>query len=265
MSLELRGVRCRIGKLDILRDIDLDVADRCMVGLVGVNGSGKSTLIRTIAGLRPPAEGSVRIDGRDVFALPARRRARMMSYVGQEDTPAEDLLVHEMVAMGRIPHRPPWSFGEESERAIVRQALRHVDLTEAAQRPCDQLSGGERRRVMLARGIAQDTDLLVLDEPTNHLDVRHQINLLTTVRGLGRTVVAAMHDLSLAASFFDRIAVLHEGTILTCGEPSKALSPEIIRTVFSVPATALVDGTDGRRLLLLGSDAARPTQEGTVR
>lgn len=256
MSLQLQDIRCRIGERDILSQVDMDVPTGCMVALVGVNGSGKSTLIRTIAGLRTPAEGSVKVNGQDLFRLRPRTRARMISYVGQEEAPLEDLLVHEMVAMGRIPHRPPWSVGEASERSLVLEALGKVELAHMADRRCDQLSGGERRRVMLARGIAQETDLLTLDEPTNHLDVRHQIQLLTTVRSLKRTVIAAMHDLSLAASFFDVIAVLHEGMLLTLEEPAKALSPDVVEQVFSVPSTRLVDSITGRQLLLLGSRSA---------
>lgn len=266
MHMQVRNVRCTVAGADILSGIDLDFAYGSMIALVGVNGSGKSTLLRTLAGLRAPAEGTVTIDGRDLYSLPSRVRARAIAYVGQEETPPQDLLLGEMVAMGRIPHRPPWSMGEDSDREVTLRALSTVELTHAVDRRCDQLSGGERRRAMLARGLAQESTLLILDEPTNHLDIRHQIHLLETLRGLGCTVVAAMHDLTLAASYFDRVAVLHDGTLATYADASDALSPATVAHVFSVPATQLTDPTTGRQHLVLGSDSAgtRPHTENHV-
>src|SRR5699024_1747697 len=205
MHLQARGVACHIAGRAIVSDIDLDVPRGSMLGLVGVNGSGKSTLIRALAGLRDPAAGTVAVDGVDMASMSARQRATKLAYVGQEESPPEDLLLDEMVAMGRIPHRPPWALGGASEHELSLNALTAVGLKHAAKRRCDQLSGGERRRAMLARALAQGCDLLILDEPTNHLDIHHQLHLLETVRGLGQTVIAAMHDLALATAFFDRI------------------------------------------------------------
>lgn len=253
--LTCRGLACAIGGRTIVSDIDLDVGHGEMVALVGRNGSGKSTLIRSLTGLRPPVAGTVHVDGTDLLALPARRRAGLLAHVGQEEGPPEDLLVGEMVAMGRIPHRPPWSVGAKGEETVVRDALTAVGLAHKVDHPCQHLSGGERRRAMLARGLAQGTDLLVLDEPTNHLDVHHQIQLLETVRGLGRTVLAAVHDLSLAAGHFDRVAVLHEGRLHAVGEPTQVLTPQTLREVFSVDAVQLTDPATGRVHLTLGPGA----------
>ncbi|WEV77676.1 ABC transporter ATP-binding protein [Janibacter cremeus] len=253
--LSCRGLTCAIGDRTILSDVDLDIGRGEMVALVGRNGSGKSTLIRSLTGLRPPVAGSVHVDGSDLTALSPRRRAGHLAHVGQEEGPPEDLLVGEMVALGRIPHRPPWSGGTKGEERIVLDALAAVGLAEQVDRPCQHLSGGERRRAMLARGLAQGTDLLVLDEPTNHLDVHHQIQLLETVRGLGRTVLAAVHDLALAAAHFDRVAVLHEGRLHALGEPAEVLSTDTLREVFAVDAVRLTDPATGRVHLSLGPGA----------
>lgn len=253
--LSTTGLAVEIGGRTIVSGVDLDVPSGSMLALVGRNGSGKSTLIRSLVGLRPPAAGTVHVDGVDLARLSSRRRATRVAYVAQEDGPPEDLLVGEMVAMGRTPHRPPWAVDERSERELVLEALRHVGMAAKVDRPCQHLSGGERRRVMLARGIAQGCDLLVLDEPTNHLDVHHQDQLLQTVRLLGCTVVAAVHDLSLAAAHFDAVAVLHDGAVHAVGRPRDVLTPELVRDVFDVGARHLTDPVTGRVHLVLGAGA----------
>ncbi|MEV0618199.1 ABC transporter ATP-binding protein [Nonomuraea sp. NPDC050404] len=256
-------MRCEVAGRTILSDVDLDVAYGRMLAIVGVNGSGKTTLIRALTGLSRPAAGQVTIGGQNVADLRARRRAALIAYVAQEETPSEDLLVGEMVALGRIPHRPPWALGGRSERRIVLDALAAVGLAEVVDRRCGRLSGGERRRVMLARALAQRSELLVLDEPTNHLDIRHQVQLLRTVRRLGRTVVAAVHDLSLAATCFDEVAVLHAGTVLTVDTPWRALTPDVVRKVYGVPAAHVTDPATGRTHLVLGDgfDPDDPTRK----
>ncbi len=258
--LQCRGLTCEIGGRTIVSGVDLDVPRGSMVALVGPNGSGKSTLIRSLVGLRPAAAGHVHVGGTDLAEISSRQRAKLLAHVGQEEGPTEDLLVGEMVALGRVPHRQPWSLDASSERPLVMEALEMVGMADFADRPCQHLSGGERRRVMLARGIAQGSELLVLDEPTNHLDVHHQIQLMETIRGLGRTVLAAVHDLPLAAAHFDRVAVLHEGGLLAVGEPAEVLDPQVLRTVFGVRATHLVDPATGRVHLVLGAGAPAPAE-----
>jgi len=251
--LSCRELACEIEGRTIVSGVDLDVPRGSMVALVGRNGSGKSTLIRSLIGLRPTAAGTAHLDGADLSTLSPRQRATRLAYVGQEEGPPEDLLVGEMVAMGRIPHRPPWALDEKAERPLVLDALAAVGLADMVDRPCQHMSGGERRRAMLARGIAQGSDLLVLDEPTNHLDVHHQIQLLETIRGLGRTVLAAVHDLTLAAAHFDEVAVLHEGRLHAVGEPADVLDPVTVKDVFDVDATHLTDPATGRLHLVLGA------------
>ncbi|GAB3453603.1 ABC transporter ATP-binding protein [Actinophytocola sediminis] len=254
--LRCHGVRCEIAGRVIVSGVDLEVPPGELIALVGVNGSGKSTLIRALCGLAAPAAGRVTVDGEDVHALPVRSRARRIAYVGQEETPPADLLVGELVALGRVPHQPPWALGRVA-RASTLDALAAVGLADAVDRRCDQLSGGERRRVTLARALAQGAGLVVLDEPTNHLDISHQTRLLETLRGLGRTVVAAMHDLSLAAAYFDRVAVLHDGALRTVDAAAVALAPATVEEVFAVAAAHLTDARTSREHLVLGPGFAR--------
>lgn len=229
-------VACGIGKATIVRGITFTVERGTMTALVGVNGAGKSTLLRGLAGITSLHAGSVLLDGAPVHAMRPRHRARQMTLVGQEESPPGDLTVSEMVALGRLPHLKSWQLGGKEERRIVAESLELVGVADLADRPCDQLSGGQRRRALLARGFAQGTDLVLLDEPTNHLDVHHQLHLLKVLRESGRTILATIHDLDLAVSHFDQVVVLHEGTMLAAGAPEEVLVPENLRRVFDVQA-----------------------------
>ncbi|GAA1832008.1 ABC transporter ATP-binding protein [Microlunatus capsulatus] len=241
----------------ILSGVTLDVAPGSLVAVVGENGSGKSTLLRALAGLTRPLAGTVAVDGTDLRALPGRARARLLAWVGQEDAPAEELLVWQAVALGLVPYQRPWAGSGTGEREAVGAALAQVGLSALADRRCDHLSGGERRRVMLARGLAQRTGLMVLDEPTNHLDVAHQQELVALLRASGRTVVASLHDLDLARNGFDQAVVLHGGRALATGPATEVLVPEVVRPAFGVDASLLPDPATGRRHLVLSAPRTR--------
>ena len=249
--LATQDLGCALGKYPILNGVDLEVPEGEMMALVGPNGTGKSTLLRTLAGLLPIPSGRVLVAGRDLVKLSPLERARTLAMVGQQEEPPADLRVAEVVALGLLPHRPPWSGGGRKERNAVAEALEQVSMTAYANRGFHQLSGGEQRRVLLARGLAQRTELLLLDEPTNHLDIRHQHALLRMVRGLGRTVIAAIHDLDLAATYFDHIVVLNDGGVAADGKPSEVLTPELVGDVFGMAASMVTDPATGEPRLLL--------------
>ena len=250
--LATQNLGCALGKYPILNGVDLEVPEGEMMALVGPNGTGKSTLLRTLAGLLPIPSGRVLVAGRDLVKLSPLERARTLAMVGQQEETPADLRVAEVVALGLLPHRPPWSGGGRKERNAVAEALEQVSMTAYANRGFHQLSGGEQRRVLLARGLAQRTELLLLDEPTNHLDlIRHQHALLRMVRGLGRTVIAAIHDLDLAATYFDHIVVLNDGGVAADGKPSEVLTPELVGDVFGMAASMVTDPATGEPRLLL--------------
>ena len=249
--LATQNLGCALGKYPILNGVDLEVPEGEMMALVGPNGTAKSTLLRTLAGLLPIQSGRVLVAGRDLVKLSPLERARTLAMVGQQEETPADLRVAEVVALGLLPHRPPWSGGGRKERNAVAEALEQVSMTAYANRGFHQLSGGEQRRVLLARGLAQRTELLLLDEPTNHLDIRHQHALLRMVRGLGRTVIAAIHDLDLAATYFDHIVVLNDGGVAADGKPSEVLTPELVGDVFGMAASMVTDPATGEPRLLL--------------
>ena len=248
------GLACSIGRRMILSTVDLDVRRGEVLGLVGANGTGKSTLLRVLAGVRRPSAGSVHVDGEPLASLGPQARARRLAFVAQDEASETDLLVGEMVALGRVPHARAWGGRDDRSRVAVRDALDQVDLGYAINQPMGHLSGGERRRAVIARGLAQEAPLLLLDEPTNHLDIGHQLALMRRIRGLGRTVVVALHDLDLAATFCDRIAVLHDSRLLACGEPDDVLTPTILHDAFGVLATRVAHPLTGRNHLLFSHD-----------
>lgn len=249
MTIAFHDVDVARGNRTVLHGIDLTIGAGRIVGLVGPNGSGKSTLLRTLFAGRRPLRGSVTIDDVDVADFAPRALARVVSVMLQ-DAPSEfDLTVRETVLVGRAPHRPPFTRDSPDDHRIVAESLRAADVADLGDRLMRQLSGGQRQRVMLDRALAQDGEILILDEPTNHLDIAHQLDLMRVVSGLGKTVVAALHDLNIAASFCDDIAVLDEGRLVAFGPPSAVLTPDRVSDVFDVTARiAYEEGTGARAM-----------------
>ncbi|PIF02593.1 MAG: molybdate ABC transporter substrate-binding protein [Propionibacterium sp.] len=234
-------VSAAIGGNVVVTGVNFEIPAGAKVALVGTNGAGKSTLLRTLAGISPAAAGEVKIGDRPINDIRPKDRARLISFVGQEEMPPAELRVAEMVALGRIPHRPPWAVDGWSERRIVTKALKTVGLADFGQRPCDHLSGGERRRAMIARGIAQECPILMLDEPTNHLDIAWQLRLLSLFNRQEGTVIAAIHDIDMALRHFDLVAVLHDRKLWAFGEPIDVLTADLMADAFGVEARQVLD------------------------
>lgn len=253
LSLAAFGVSVRIDRRPIVNGVAIEADAGAVVGVVGPNGSGKSTLLRALAGLGPIADGDIRVGGESGHAMSARSRAKAISFVAQEEQSPADLLVHEYVTLGRTPHAKPWSVGGKQESAVVDRALGEVGMIEHRFSSMDTLSGGERRRVFLARGLAQDAGVLILDEPTNHLDIRHQLELLDLIRALDRTVIMALHDLDLAAAVCDRVLVLENGITRAFGTPADVLTTSVMASVFGVEAFELFNPVTGRSHLVFES------------
>lgn len=235
--IEFEGVEVALGGTTVLGGVDLDVEEGEFLALVGPNGAGKTTLLRTANGVVSPDAGVVRLDGKPTAALSAREIGRTVATVPQGTEIAFEFDVREVVAMGRTPHRGRFETATETDRAAVETALERTDTAQFADRPIGELSGGQRQRVVLARALAQETSMLVLDEPTANLDINHQVRTLDIVTDLvaaGKTVVAAIHDLELAARFCDRMALLSGGEILAEGPPEAVLSRGRIEAAFSI-------------------------------
>jgi len=235
-EIRLEDVAAQVEGHVVVRGVSLTIPAGTKLALVGTNGAGKSTLLRAIAGIAAPAAGRVLLDGRPLSAMKPRERARVIAFVSQEETPPDDLRLGEMVALGRIPYRSPWSMTTHGELHIVREALSALGLGDRLETPCTNLSGGERRRAMIARGLAQRCPVLMLDEPTNHLDIAWQLRLLDLLGAQPTTVIAAIHDIDTVLRHFDLVAVLHDGRLQAFGRPTEVLDTGLMGEAFAVEA-----------------------------
>jgi iron complex transport system ATP-binding protein len=246
MKLSLDGVCISIDKTPIVSAVDIVVESGEFVGLVGPNGGGKSTMLRSIYRVLKPDAGIVALDDENVWRMRHREVAKRAAVVTQESSPDFDFTVFEIVLMGRTPHKGMLEADCPEDREIVIDALERVGMLPFAERIYASLSGGEKQRVLLARALAQQGKVLILDEPTNHLDVKAQLELLSLVRDLKVTTVAAIHDLNLAAAYCDRVYVLSAGRVVTGGPPHDVFTPELVNSVFGVVAHRILHPGTGR-------------------
>ncbi len=233
-SLEVRALCWSAGGKALLNEVGFDVAPGEILAVVGPNGAGKSSLLRCLYRYIRPDRGSVSIDGEDIWSLTPRAAARKIATVLQEQPADFGLTVEEVVALGRTPYRQGFAGLGARDRCMIDSALERMDLSGFSKRQVNSLSGGEKQRAAIARALAQEPALIVLDEPTNHLDIRHQLEVLSMLRGLGPTVVVSLHDLNLAAAFADRVLLLRDGRVLGQGSPSEVLTVERVRDAFQV-------------------------------
>ena len=238
MTLAADGVKLRRGRRWLLDGVSLEIAPGELVCLVGPNGAGKSTLIRCLDGIWKPDGGSVQVDGRLLSRLKREELARTIAYVPQHSGETLGLSVAEMVTLGRASHRHLENGAQRKAR--VTAILAQFDLQAMADRAFDNLSGGERQRVLIARAVAQDARYMLLDEPTSALDLKHQLDTLLTVRRLvdenGIGALMAIHDLSAAARFADRVALMQHGQLVALGKWQDVLTSDRLAAVFGVSA-----------------------------
>ncbi|WP_222928364.1 ABC transporter ATP-binding protein [Cellulomonas telluris] len=240
--LHAEDVGVRHGHVTALAGVDVRVDPGEVVALVGPNGSGKTTLLRVLGGLRRPTTGRALLAGTDLRRVPDRERARRVAYVGQDEEGDLPFTAREVLLLGRAVRHPDWRPYDADDHAAVAALLQTWQLTGLADRGLDEMSGGERRRVLLARAFAQGGDVLLLDEPTNHLDLRHQHALLAHVADAGGTAVVALHDLDLAAAYCSRVVVLASGSVVADGRPADVLTAALVGRVYRVHARTLHDG-----------------------
>lgn len=252
--LTVSGLKVGYGERTVLEGVDLEVRRGEVVSLVGPNGCGKTTLLRAVTRVVPILAGRVEIDGREVASLSARDLARLTAVVPQSPTLPVGYTAAEVVIMGRTPHLGFFDQEGADDFRIAREALAKVDASHLFDRRVDEISGGERQNVVIARALAQEPALLLLDEPTANLDIGHQISVARLLRGLasgeGLAVLATVHDLTLASLYCDRIALIHAGRVIAEGPPASVLTAENIRRAYGTEV-ALADVAGIERPIVL--------------
>ena len=250
--LELGDVSVRLGGAPIVEGVSLEVAAGEFVGVVGPNGAGKTTLLNAIVGT-VGFTGRVAIDGRDARAMSGRQRARAVALVPQRPTSPPGMSVADYVLLGRTPHLGLLASETRRDIEAARAGLASLEAENLVARELSSLSGGEFQRVVLARSLCQGAPLLLLDEPTSALDVGHSQRVLALVdemrRSCGLTVVAAIHDLTLAAQFCDRLVMMSAGRVVSEGKPVSVLTESTISTHYGATVRVLDDG-DGRVVVI---------------
>lgn len=239
-------VSVRLGGTAVLHGVSLSVAAGEFVGLAGPNGAGKTTFLRAAANLVTPTGGSVRIGGKSHAELGPQGAARTLAYLPHGAPCHWPMPARRVVALGRLPHLPAWQKLSAHDEAAIDAAMARAGVTAFATRRVDELSAGERARVMIARALAQEPKLLLADEPTVALDPYHQLHVLELLRVIadgGGAVLAVFHDLALATRFCTRLALMRAGRLLADGEPAAVLSADNVRAAYGVeiaatPATA---------------------------
>jgi cobalamin transport system ATP-binding protein len=265
-ALSFEGITAGYGRADVLEGVTLGVRAGEVVGLVGPNGCGKTTLVRVASRALKPSHGSVRVAGQDPYAVSANEAARLVAVVPQDVIPAFAFDVLEFVLMGRAPYLSRWTGGGPEDWAKARTAMEAVGVQHLADRPMEELSGGERRRAVLAQALAQDAPVLLLDEPTTHLDIRHVVELHQVIRRLADeravAVLAVLHDLTLAAAVADRLVAMAGGEVVADGQPEEVVTRSLLRTVYGVNADIERSAATGRPAVVLGPPEQAITSTG---
>ncbi len=220
----------------IIKDISLEIKKGEFVGIIGPNGSGKTTLLRSMSKVLPLLEGDITLEGRDICGISLKEFCQRVAFVSQDMAINFPFSALEIVLMGRIPHLKRLQAETKKDVVIAENALVMTDSLYLKEKSIDEMSSGERQRVIIAKALAQEPVLLFLDEPTSHLDIGHQIQILDLLKRLNRknnlTIVMVIHDLNLAGEYCNRIALLNEGGVFKEGAPSEVLTYQNIEAVY---------------------------------
>lgn len=252
MSTVLRAadLRARLGGAPVLNGVSLRVEEGEKVALLGPNGSGKTTLLRVLAGIAPPTSGCATLRGRDLREIPDGRRAQMLAFLAQEEHTDLPFTARDVLLLARGVGLSDWRPYRRADHEAVEALAQQWELTGLLDRTLQDMSGGERKRVLLARTFAQGAPVVILDEPTNHLDLRHQHEVAARVVDSGRTALMALHDLDVAAAYCERVVLMSRGRVVADGAPAEVLTARAVEEVYGVSARRA--DVDGRVRLLVG-------------
>jgi iron complex transport system ATP-binding protein len=251
--LQAEKIELRYADRTIVDELSLEIPDGGFTVVVGPNGCGKSTLLRALGRMLAPRSGRVLLDGNDIRSYRTKVVARRIALLPQSPLSPGAITVADLVARGRYPYQSMLRQWSPEDERVVAEALTEVGMRNAADQLVDELSGGQRQRVWIAMTLAQRTPVLLLDEPTTFLDIAHQIEVLDLCSQLhqsGRTLVAVLHDLNLAARYATHVVAMQSGKIVMQGSASDVFTPELLREVFDLEALVLEDPETGRPLVV---------------
>lgn len=268
MRLEIKNLSFSFGESKVLNNVSLIVEEGEFLGLMGPNGSGKTTLLRCLGNYLPSEAGAILIDMKPLHALTHREIAKTFGIVPQSSSTDFSFSAYDIVMMGRIPHIASRLAGEgKTDVDIVRNAMKLTNTWQFANRPFNELSGGEKQRVIIARALAQNPRALLLDEPTVYLDISGQLEIMDLLRSLNRsrqiTIIAVLHDVNLAARYCDRIALLSHGMLEAVGAPNEILSRETIQSVYGLDVVIRRDPLTGAVYIIPRSSMTPVHRHGT--
>ena len=249
MNICATDIKMEIGNNEILKGVSIDSKNKEFVGIIGPNGSGKSTLLKCIYRTLKPNGGCIMLGNTPISTMSVKESAKKLAVVAQHNYYNFDFSVEEVVLMGRTPHKKRLEPDHSKDYQIVNESLDKVGMLEFKNRSFSTLSGGEQQRVILARALAQQTPCLILDEPTNHLDIKYQLSLLNIVKDLDLTIVAAIHDLNIAAMYCDRLFVMKNGKIVGSGTPQEVLTKEFIKEIYDIDVEIVNDSKGDMHIL----------------
>jgi len=241
MNISADKVGVTIDGRSIINNISLTAKPQQFVGVIGPNGSGKSTLLKCIYRVLKPTNGAVFLNQASLSSLSVKQSAQRLAVVSQHNFYNFDFKIEEVVLMGRNPHKRRLETDTASDFQIVDDCLKKVGMHHFKGRNFNTLSGGEQQRVILARALTQQTPCLILDEPTNHLDIKYQLQLLDIVKSLDITVLAAIHDLNIAAMYCDYIYAMKDGQMLLSGTPAEIITSQNIKDLYEVDSNVWTD------------------------
>ncbi|ASV85347.1 ABC transporter family protein [Ochrobactrum quorumnocens] len=243
--LSIDNLDVSLGRKPVLEAVGFEAGEGELIGLIGPNGAGKTTLLRAILRLTS-STGNILLDGSDLRRMQVADRAKIIAYLPQERDVAWPVTVKTLVSLGRSALKPAFAGFDHTDETVVETAMKRMGVAELASRPANELSGGERARVLIARVLAQDTSIILADEPVAGLDPAHQLELMELFAGLAqenRTVIASLHDLGLAAKYCTRLIVLDDGRLIADGTPEDVLTPALLRDVYGIDAQLMkIDG-----------------------
>ncbi len=263
MELNIEGVGFSYPSREVLKEVDFKAGKGEVVGIIGQNGCGKTTLLKCINTTLKQTKGVITLDGTDVQTFTKKQIAQSMGFVMQTTNTTFPFTVYETILMGRYSRKDTFSSDDsEEDTRIVYEAMRDTGVLKFADRDIDELSGGERRRVMIARALVQEPEILLLDEPTLHLDINHQFDLMDLITRLskerGLLIIIVTHDLIFAARYCDRIIAIENGLIASAGTAREVITPENMRRLFEIEAEVKDDPRVGLSVTILsryrGSD-----------